>query len=344
MIIRSRAPMRIYFGGGGTDISPYPEEHTGAVLGATINKYVYGTLIPKYDSQVQLVSEHHKQSATFGLKENPSYGDSLDFIKAVIQTMGIKHGVDLFMRGDLPPESGLGSGSSAVVAAIGLINHLKTLRTEERPLNNYEIADLSYKIMKQVSGREQGRQNQYASVFGGLNLIEFKGGSNVVVNPIKIKKEHILELEKNLLLIYVGARGTHDETSKIIVSQQASYLQREKIELLHKLKDITYAQHKALLRGDFVHFGELINEAWISKKELNPAMTSDWIEKVHSTALKSGAIGGRLMGAGGGGHMIFYCDIDKEHIVARELEKLGCRITSFSFEFDGLQTWKLGEF
>jgi len=344
MIIRSRAPMRIYFGGGGTDISPYPEEYGGVVLGATINKYVYGTLIPKYDSQVQLVSEHHKQSTSFNVKETPNYGDNLDFIKAVMQIMGIKHGVDIFMRGDMPPESGLGSGASAVVAAIGLVNHLKTIRTDEKPLNNYETADLAYKIMKQVSGREQGRQNHYASVFGGLNLIEFKGGSNVTVSPIKIKKEYVLELEKNLLLVYVGARGSQQETSKMMVSQQASYLQKEKIEILHKLKQIAYNQYKALLRGDFVHFGELISEAWSNKKKLNPLMTNDWIEKVHATALQNGAIGGRIMGAGGGGYMIFYCDIDKEHLVAKELEKLGCRVTSFGFEFDGLQTWKLGEF
>ena len=336
--------MRIYFGGGGTDISPYPEEKGGAVLGATINKFVYGTLIPKYGENIQLVSEHHKQSAAFGLKDAPDYGDSLDFIKVVIQAMGIKHGLDLFMRGDLPPESGLGSGSSAVIAAIGLVNYLKTIRTDEMPLNNYEIAELAYKIMKQVSGREQGRQNQYASVFGGLNLIEFKGGSNVTVSPLKLKKDAILELEKNLLLVYVGSRGSEKDASKIIVSQQASYLLKEKIEILGKLKEITYSQHKALLRGDFVHFGELINEAWTNKKKLNPLMTNDWIEKIHATALKAGAIGGRLMGAGGGGHMIFYCDIDKEHVVAKELEKLGAKITSFSFESDGMQTWKLGEF
>ncbi len=338
MIIRSRAPVRIEFGGGGTDMPSYCDNYDGCVLNATINKYIYCTLVPKHTNDMKFISSGYKKSVLFkDIAEADSDAD-VKLVKGVISEMGISYGMELFLRSDIPPNTGLGSNATVAAAVIGLFNHLKY----EHGLNRYQIAELAYKVANlgmQVPG---GRQCQYASTFGGINFIEFSKGKTYV-HPLNLEKDTMLELEKNLILVYVGQRGGHGTVQKILKDQESSYSENRKIELLERLKGVCKEMRLALIRGDTTEFGVLLGKAWDTKKELNPSITNDHLDMLYSTAMEAGALGGRIMGAGGGGHMLFYAKSNKEQEVTKALEGRGASVIDFCFENSGLETWEVNE-
>ncbi|HEX9652950.1 MAG TPA: GHMP kinase [bacterium] len=336
MIIRSKAPLRISFSGGGTDISPYLDEYGGVVLSATIDKYAYGSLRISDERSVTVKSLDYDIVAKYHLDEELSYNGELDLVKAVIKSMnnGYKHGLEFFLHSDAPPGSGLGSSSTMVVALIGLIKHLQRL-----PLTNYELAELAYRIERQDLDIKGGMQDQYAAVFGGFNFMEF-GPSRVIVNPLRIPKEVINELEYNLLLCYTGKTRL---SANIITSQVESYKSKEKnvLAAMTELKRITVEMKNALLQGRLTDFGQLLHEAWINKKQMAKQITTSNIDALYEAARATGTIGGKILGAGGGGYLLLYCEFDKKHIVAEKLENMGGQIVEFTFELNGLQTWEV---
>ncbi len=333
MQIKSRAPTRIEFGGGGTDIEPYVSQNGGCVLNATINKYVYATLKPTHGKDVNIFASDYKRSILFEDLKNMSPDPDVALMKAVVEAMNVRYGVDISLRSDVPPDTGLGSGATVLVSAIGLLNHLK----HDKALEKHEIAELAVDIEKKL-GRKGGVQAHYAAVYGGINKIELKDG-RAKVTTLQLKKSTLLELEKNLLLVYVGRRETN-AAQNLLSNQQKSYRERDKKELLDKLKELCYEMTFALKRGDSDHFGELMGKAWSYKRILNPKMTTEKLEAIYNLAMANGAMGGRMIGAGGGGHMLFYCESGKEQMVANKLQEKGLKIIDFSFEFDGLQTWE----
>jgi D-glycero-alpha-D-manno-heptose-7-phosphate kinase len=336
MIIHSRAPVRISFGGGGTDVSPYTEEHGGCVVSASINKYAWGSLEFRDDRQIFLKDSHHK-GLTFKSKEYIEYGTKLDLLSAVVKSLHSgDDGLNMTLRGDVPPRSGLGSSASAFVSLIGLFNQMR----KESRMTDYEIAELAYSLEREELNNKGGRQDQYASVFGGLNFIEFRGDDFVRVNPVRMKRDHLLELEKNLLLVHVMDRNSSGD---IITDQVKSYVDGKKsvVDALHKVKALAEETHRALRKGDLNRFGKLLHEGWVEKKKFSPMMSNEHIDRLYSLALKYGAIGGKINGAGGGGHMVFYCETGKEEDVMEHLTKAGAYVRSFSFDMQGLQTWEV---
>ena len=332
MIIRSKAPLRISFAGGGTDVPPYLEERGGAVLSTTVNKYAYATLIPREDETINVKSLDYDIVAKYNADEKLFYDGKLDLVKAVINNMEAKQGLDLFMHSDAPPGSGLGSSSTVVVTLVGLFK--KWLNV---PLTDYDIAELAYKIERQDLGIKGGKQDQYAATFGGFNYIEFHAQSTIV-NPLRINLDVLNELEYSLLLCYTGRTRL---SANILKEQIDKYVKKEKdsIEALDELKAICIDMKNALLKGHLGEFGELLHKGWMNKKKLASKITSPEIDKLYETARENGAIGGKILGAGGGGYLLLFCDFDKKHIVAEKLEKLGGQIVEFGFDFKGLQTW-----
>src|SRR3989344_84435 len=193
MIIRSRSPVRISFAGGGTDVPPYRDEKGGCVVSATINKYAYATLEQRADSIIHIHSADFLKSLEFKNTSEIEYNNELDLLKAVIKKMAPSAGMNIFMRCDVPPKSGLGSSAAAFSAMIGLFNHMR----KERKMTDYEVAELAYRLEREELKVGRGNQDQYATVFGGMNFIEF-GNGWVKVNPLRMKKDHLLELEKHL--------------------------------------------------------------------------------------------------------------------------------------------------
>ena len=330
---RSRAPLRISFCGGGTDVSPYPEERGGMVLSATINKYAYASLIPRRDTRVKITSLDYDVVAKYEHSKKVKFDGELDLVKAVIKRMGGSSGLDLFVHSDAPPGSGLGSSSTLVVALIGAFREWL-----KRPLTDYEIAELAYRIERVDLKIAGGRQDQYAATFGGFNFIEFTGDTTVV-NPLRIKPSILNELEYRLLLCYTGQTRL---SAGILKRQIDSYVTRKTgvVKALDGLKADTVRMKNALLLGKLDALGELLHDAWLRKKKLDRDISSPRIDELYAVARRNGAVGGKILGAGGGGYLLVLCRFDRKHIVAEKLEKAGGQIVEFGFELRGLDTWK----
>jgi D-glycero-alpha-D-manno-heptose-7-phosphate kinase len=329
---RARAPLRLSFCGGGTDVSPYPEEHGGMVLSATINQYAYASLRPRRDSRLTLASLDYDVVARYDHPRRVRFDGQLDLIKAVVRALRVRRGADLWVHSDAPPGSGLGSSSTLVVALIGCLG--EWLR---RPLSGYELAELAYRIERVDLGLAGGRQDQYAAAFGGFNFIEFHPDATVV-NPLRIRPDVLHELEYRLLLCYMGQTR---QSAHIIERQTAAYREgrRPVVEALHQLKEQTLEMKKALLLGRIDELGELLHQAWERKKQLDESISNSRVDRLYHLARREGAIGGKMPGAGGGGYFLLLSRFDRKHRVAAVLEKHGGQVVPFHFEPRGLLTW-----
>jgi D-glycero-alpha-D-manno-heptose-7-phosphate kinase len=334
--LSAKAPLRVSFAGGGTDVPPFPATEGGAVLSSTIDRYAYGSLSPRDDSQICVESVDFGMSLDFGIKEPVVFDGKLDLVKAAIRRLGgsADQGYDLFLHSNAPPGSGLGSSSTMMVAMIGLLVERAGLR-----LTDYELAHLAYTTEREDLGIKGGLQDHYAAVFGGFNYVEFFG-DHVVVNPLRVKQDTINELEHNLLLCYTGVTR---ESRQIISDQTSRLISQESgtVDALRMQKRLAGEMKRALLRNECSHFGELLGHAWEHKKKMSPKITTPLIEEAYSVARQQGAIGGKVTGAGGGGYLLLYCDFRRKHRVAEALIELGATVNEFSFEPRGLMTWRV---
>jgi D-glycero-alpha-D-manno-heptose-7-phosphate kinase len=333
-LLRARAPLRVSFAGGGTDVPPYPAEEGGLVLSATINRYAYGTLRPRSDRQIGIQSLDLDAVASIALEETRPDGDRLDLIKAAVQKVASEspNGFDLFLHSAAPPGSGLGSSSAVVVALVGLLSdHMKM------PLTDYEKARLAYTVEREDLGLKGGTQDQYAAVFGGFNFMEFRA-DQVIVNPLRIPAETIHELEYNLLLCFTGGTRVSDH---IIDDQTSRYEAHDAATLdgLRMQKELAVEMKNALLQGSLTEFGRLLDKAWSYKKKMSTKISNDHIDELYDEAKRRGAIGGKVTGAGGGGYMLLYCRYDTKHEVRAAMSALGAEAVDFQFDQAGLTTW-----
>lgn len=336
MIVRSRAPLRISFAGGGTDVPPYCQEKGGAVLSATIDKYVCCTLVPHQGSEMtmtflgcdEVVSHKHGGGRT------PDGEFAL--VEAVLGYFDVKGGVNVYLQIDASLGSGLGLSSAIVVAAIGALAYWLGRR-----LADYKLAELAYHIEREQLGIKGGKQDQYAATFGGFNFIEFFR-DRTIVNPLRIPYHILDELRCHLLLCYVGSRAP---STNNIANQVNNYAQGKEdvISALASLKVLATLMKNALLQGRLNEFGRLLDHAWESKRKLSDGISNEYIDGLYGAAMQAGAIGGKILGAGGGGHFLLYCPFDRKHIVAKAMRGLGVQIIRFGFEDRGLCTWEADE-
>ncbi len=335
-VIRSRAPLRISFAGGGTDVEPYPQERGGAVLSATIDKYAYATLVPRQNGQVRVESLDYDVVARYDVDEKPPYDGELDLVKAVVRTLGGGSGLDLFLHTDAPPGSGLGSSSAMVVALIGAF-----LRWLGRSMDEYGVARLAYRIERVELGVPGGWQDQFAATFGGFNYIEFLG-DDIVVNPLRIKRATLNELHYRLLLCYTGRTRLG---GRILDRQIAAYVRKEQdsVAALDGIKRVTADMKNALLQSHLDQFGQLLHQEWQYKKGLVTGITDQAIDDLYEAGRRAGASGGKLLGAGGGGYLLFLCPFERKHRIARALEEVGGQVVPFNFDLRGLQVWEAPE-
>lgn len=337
-VIRTKAPLRISFAGGGTDVPPYPEKEGGCVLNATIDNYAWGSLRPREDGRIRIESVDLGLSLDYPVDSELKLDGQLDLVKATIVRLQAQNskGFDVFLHSDAPPGSGLGSSSALIVGLVGLVKEFKGL-----PLTEYEIAHLAYLIEREDLHIKGGHQDQYAASFGGFNFIEFYG-ERVIVNPLRIHQDTVNELEHNLLLCYTGTTRRSD---RIIEDQSKRFDEKEQgtLQALRDQKQLAIEMKNALLRRKLPDFADLLHSAWESKKKLSPRISNATIDEMYATARKTGAIGGKITGAGGGGYMLLYCEFEKKHKVAEAMRKLGASPTEFAFESRGLQSWRIDQ-
>lgn len=338
MLIRARAPLRISFCGGGTDVPPYCDERGGIVLSATINRYATASLVPG-GSAFKVRSIDYDQSISYGVDDPFVYDGQLDLAKGVIDHFRKQHdltsGVEVTLHNDAPPGSGLGSSSAVTVALVsGFVDLLRL------PMNSYQVADMAYRIERLEVGIKGGKQDQYATTFGGFNLIEFNPGGTVLVVPLRLRPETVWELEHSLVFAYVGGGHFSDQ---IIEGQVRNYEMRrtESVHAMDRLKVLTQDMKRALLLGNLREFGELLHLAWESKRQMAKGISNPAIDEVYDAALKAGALGGKMNGAGGGGFMMFACDPLRRYAVQEALRKSGGQLVNLTFVEPGVRTWTL---
>jgi D-glycero-alpha-D-manno-heptose-7-phosphate kinase len=333
-IVRAKSPLRVSFAGGGTDLPHYYEKHGGAVLSSTINRYAYVNLHPRDDREISIRSLDMDHMVKYHLDERPIYDGALDLVKAAIQRMGLHCGVDLNVRTDAPPGSGLGGSSALTAAVIGALASLNGL-----VMDPYELAELNYTIERNDLRISGGKQDQYETTFGGFTFTEF-ARDQVIVNSLRIDRDIINDLEAHLLLCYTGRvrvdLGLIDKQINLYNGGHPDAIEGTKA--LHKL---AYKMKDVLLSGRLDEFGDILHESYVNKKRVNPHITAGTpADMLYDEARKHGASGGKLLGAGGGGYLMLYCETGRVQEVRRTLEGLGGQFTDFAFDGLGLQVWR----
>jgi D-glycero-alpha-D-manno-heptose-7-phosphate kinase len=341
-VVRSKAPLRITFAGGGTDVTPYPEEMGGAVLNCTINKFAYATLesTPGGAGETSVESLDYNLTINYQKESDLVYNGELDLVKATLKAFRPPVPVDgadslrLFLHSDAPAGAGLGGSSTMCVALVGAFQ-----RYLREPWTLYEVAEHAYRIERDELGIRGGRQDQYAAVFGGFNFIEFTG-NRTTVNPLKIAPEVQNELAYRLLLCYTGLSHYSND---IITQQQLNYNERrsETVGALSATKQLAIDMKNELVRGNLDEMGRLLDEGWKFKKRFTEGISNDRIDTLYNRAREAGALGGTLLGAGGGGYILLFCDFARKARVARAVEEAGGGVTDFALESNGLQTWSV---
>jgi len=351
LVVRGRAPVRIDFAGGWTDVALFTEQEPGAVVNAAINVYSYVSaqkLPPKKVESNAYGYKHIEEkddnsvriySADFDIYQEADeikkleYNGRADLVKAALRRSELDFGVQLVTRSDAPVGSGLGTSGSMGVALLGTIACLNG-----KPFLPYELAELASALEREELGILGGKQDQYAAALGGFNFMEFLG-EDVRTSKLDVPDNVVWELEKSLVLCYTGKSRVSGDIHQTIVD---AYLNKERktLEALKNLKRIALDMKDSLLQGDLHSFGNLLLENWENQKRLHSSVTNEQIDSLFEMALGSGAIGGKAGGAGGGGCIVFYCAPDKEHILKRKLEAAGAKIIGFHFDFDGLRIWQ----
>jgi D-glycero-alpha-D-manno-heptose-7-phosphate kinase len=328
----TRSPVRISFGGGGTDLPAYYEQYGGAVLSTAINKYFYTVLRKRGDGKIQVISSDLRTLETWENIATMSFEHSgLEIPLAVVKEMGRNVSVDLFLASEIPPGTGLGSSASVcvnVLKALSVYLHL--------PLSKYELAERAYHVARNVLGNPVGKQDEYAAVFGGLNYIHFEKDGTVNVDPVELDSALVGELEENLLLFFTGA--THESTTILEEQEKSTREDRGRtLESLHFIGELANRMRSTLEDGDLHTFGTLLDDGWQAKKRISGRISSDQIDALYRIAKENGAVGGKITGAGGGGFMLLYCEPPNQEAVRRALSGADAREMTFRFDTKGAQ-------
>jgi D-glycero-alpha-D-manno-heptose-7-phosphate kinase len=342
LILRSKAPLRISFAGGGTDVSPYPEEKGGAVLNCTIDKFAYATLQARDapESTTTVHSLDYNVRHDYEKEEDLVYNGELDLVKAALRLIrpvdraNGQRALEMFLHSDAPPGTGLGSSSTMCVAIVGLFQQF--LR---EPWTPYEVAELAYRIEREELGMKGGRQDQYAAAFGGFNFMEFNG-KHTIVNPLRIGPDVTNELAYRLLLCYTGTSHL-SYSNEIIERQQANFTEgrRSTVEALDATKRLAVDMKNELLRGNIDEMGRLLDEGWQLKKQFTDGISNERIDSLYQHAREAGALGGKLVGSGGGGYILLFCDFHRRANVQKAVTDAGGRVVDFALEPVGVRTW-----
>jgi D-glycero-alpha-D-manno-heptose-7-phosphate kinase len=323
-----RAPVRVSFAGGGTDLPAYYERYGGVVVSTTIDRYFYVFVNLNGADSVQVTSSDYRTFYRQRRGEVPFWDGDLALPRAFLHQFGIDGGISLFLASEVPPGTGLGSSSTVSVALAKALGALCGL-----PLSNHRLAELASYVEIDKLHMPIGRQDQYAAAFGGLNAISF-GSTGVHVEPLNCGPGIEQALEQRILLFFTG--GTRSAAG-ILKDQQAAtrHQDAEVIASLHQIKGMAERTIELLRAGDLSGFGALLHESWTAKKRLASGVSTPIIDEWYALAREHGALGGKITGAGGGGFLMLYCEEQHQDAVTAALEARGLVRTNFHFERGG---------
>ena len=300
--------MRVSFIGGGSDMPAFYEKSTGAVLSTSIDKYIYISVHPYFHKDRILL----KYSQTEDISNISDIQHPL--IRHAFQISNSAKGIELSSSSDIPAGTGLGSSSSFTVGVLNALNYQAGKHS-----NKENLAKMACEIEIERLKEPIGRQDQYASSFGGLNFIEFFQGDEVKVNKLDLNNEKLAELQNNLFMFYTGGSRSANE---ILREQSKSLLSKKIFQMQKKMVDLAYIAKSKLISGEFDDFGKLLNENWMLKRQLSSKISNSNIDDIYNAGMNSGALGGKLLGAGSSGFILFYCEPEFHSRLINNLSKL----------------------
>ena len=332
---RAKSPVRISFGGGGSDLTHYFINNGGAVINSTISLYSHASLIKRDDKKIIIDSRDLNETLEGeDLKDVLSSKGNFGLIQSVLRVVNPEFGFELYLNSDFPMKSGLGGSAVVASAILGCFNEFRIDKW-----NLYEIAEIAYQAERLVLGISGGWQDQYATVFGGINFMEFQAENNLI-HPLRIDQQTILELEESIVLC--DTRTIH-ESGDIHADQKLEMSKAQVQHLVKKNVELTYLIRKCLLKNDLSGFGKLLDEAWQFKRQFSNKISTTQLDNIYEQAIENGALGGKLLGAGGGGFFIFYVPSNKKNNLINKLQSMGNLVRPFCFEKDGLKSWSVRE-
>lgn len=321
-MIISRAPVRITLGGGGTDLESYYSKYGGFLIAAAIDKYVFISANKRFYDSIRL---SYSQTEIV---------DSIDHIqhrifREALRLLDINSGIELVSVADVPANCGLGTSSSFTVS---LLNALHTYKRDF--VTQKQLAEEACHIEINILGEPIGKQDQYISAFGGITCLTFEKNGDVLVEPLRIADEAIDQLESNLVLFHTGIERSASE----ILSEQNQKSKQDDPDVtlnLHRIKEISLETRRALEKNNIDELGELLHIHWETKKKRSQKMTDPFIDECYEVATKNGALGGKIIGAGGGGFFMFYCHNSDKPRLSEAMKKLGLKPMRFRFDLEG---------
>ncbi len=326
----ARTPVRISFGGGGTDLAVYYERFGGMVISTSINKYIYGIVTKNFDTTFQVISADYRSVLHVPIDGSGSANNNVELrlSQVIHEYFNLRIPINVFIASEVPPGTGLGSSSTTSVT---LCNIFSTLAGQS--MSKAQLAETAYEIETQRMEAPIGKQDQYAAAFGGLNCFEF-GPDGVCVTPLKLNATTVRTLERRLMLFYTGATR---QARDILYEQRVASEQQsgQTLESLHQIKALGWQIKAAIEEERLDDFGLLLDESWQHKKCLARGVTNEFIDHAYATARDCGAIGGKITGAGGGGFLMLYAPDDTQDAIRESLRTLGLQQVRFAFEFEG---------
>ncbi|WEK32471.1 MAG: CBS domain-containing protein [Candidatus Pseudomonas phytovorans] len=332
VLARARAPVRMSFCGGGADLTYFFIDHPAAVLSCTVGLYAHATLVPRGDRGIRIFSEDLGREEDYDSLADLLAASDKSLLATIVSVIKPQYGFDLYLRSDFPVGSGLGGSSAATTATIAVFNELRQDRW-----STYEIAELAFQAERLCFGIAGGWQDQYASAFGGFNLIEFENQRNLV-HPIRLEEAIRNELESCLVLCDTGI--SHDSGRLHELQREEMQSESSQTDLLHASVALCRRMHRYLIRGELRDFGLCMDEAWRLKKRFSSAISHGHLDEIYAAALAAGALGGKLLGAGGGGFFLFYVQPQHRQRVVHAVRALGCQTQGFRFESSGVTSWR----
>lgn len=340
MQIRSRAPLRIGMAGGGTDLTSYSDTYGGVVFNATIGMYAYCSIIPTNDNRIKITAYDNNNSLDI---ESVNHFDIVDenlilhkgVYNRIVKDYNNGKPLSFIMStsNDAPVGSGLGTSSTMVVAILEAYNRWLGLG-----LSDYHKAWLAYDIERNDLKLSGGKQDQYSAVFGGFNFMEFKTDGSTVVNPLRIEKSIINELECSLLLYYSGKSRSSDKIIKEQIKNTAARNEKT-MDAMHKLKQSAYEMKDKIITGDIEGFADVLREAWENKKKTSSIVSNKDLEETINFAMENGAEAVKVSGAGGGGFLMLYCNpINRQKLIDAMTSRQG-RVYPVKFSKTGVESW-----
>lgn len=322
-MILTRTPIRICLGGGGTDLRDYYDKYGGYVVSAALNQYIYIAIHKHFEKNIRLCYSKKEIVQSSEEVQHP-------VVQEAMKLFGIEGGgVEIISFADIPSDTGLGTSSSFTVGLITALATYKNIR-----MSKYEIAEMACHIERDLLNEAGGKQDQYIAAFGGITSFNFEKDGKVIVSPVRISHDTVENLERKILLFYTGIKRSSPKVQKELI--RGVRKETDALTSLHEIKRLGIETEEILRTGNIDRYSEFLRHHWEAKQKLSDAVTNGRINRLYQLALKKGASGGKLIGAGGGGYLLFVCPTEEDATRLRlALSEEGLEEMKYRFDFTG---------